>query len=501
MKLKATTVLCIAATAATLAIAGRCVLGDEEFVGPLAGWKNVKADYGAVGDGKADDTAAIQRAFDDLRLHKDSCVLYFPAGTYRITDTVKTVRKAHHECMGVTIIGEDPATTVAPLGRQGGGMMVQYDAWYSQDRPADARRGGPGRRGPGLWRRLLHLQRDLRHGLPGRRRRHVDGHRRQRPGRERGAPLPFRRCGRGLQTNNFNSMDIWAWYCRFEDCDYGLYNGAGNFHAYQCLFLRSKKADIGTANLMVFSFVGNTSIGSQCFLDFAGGHSWGSPTSITGNRIIEPTRATSPSAWATAGRTCWRTTSSGAGREARQPAVVMTWGDQTLAGNTYTVAEPVKEAGRFTRLAEKIVAAETIATSPSSIRDLGMLGLSFTPPKRNRKVFELPASADAAAIQQAIDEAAKLTGQRPGSPSAKGKLQDRPHARHSRRVRRADRRRRRRRDGHRPALERRAERPDLPAPRPQPRDRSAIFPSRPAASPASSSRTAISRAAASSATS
>ena len=78
MRIKATTLLCIAATAATLAIAGRCVLGDEEFVGPLAGWKNVKADYGAVGDGKADDTAAIQRAFDDLRLHKDSCVLYFP---------------------------------------------------------------------------------------------------------------------------------------------------------------------------------------------------------------------------------------------------------------------------------------------------------------------------------------------------------------------------------------------------------------------------------------
>ena len=84
-------------------------------------------------------------------------------------------------------------------------------------------------------------------------------------------------------------MDIWSWHCRFEDCGHGLYNNAGNFHAYQCLFLRSKKADIGTVNLMVFSFVGNTSIGSDCFLDFAGGHTWGSPTSITGNRIIEPT--------------------------------------------------------------------------------------------------------------------------------------------------------------------------------------------------------------------
>ena len=53
----------------------------------------------------------------------------------------------------------------------------------------------------------------------------------------------FRRCNRGLQTNNFNSMDIWCWHCRFEDCGRGLYNNAGNFHAYQCLFLRSKEAE------------------------------------------------------------------------------------------------------------------------------------------------------------------------------------------------------------------------------------------------------------------
>ena len=79
--------------ALTTALAFGIAPGDEEFVGPFPSWKNVKTDYGAVGDGKTDDTAAIQKGLDDLQLHKDSVVLYFPAGTYRITETVSTTRK------------------------------------------------------------------------------------------------------------------------------------------------------------------------------------------------------------------------------------------------------------------------------------------------------------------------------------------------------------------------------------------------------------------------
>ena len=71
-------------------------------------------DYGAKPDGKTLCTAAIQKALGDLQFHKDFCVLYFPAGTYRITDTVKTVRKAHHDGMGMALVGEGvPAATVA----------------------------------------------------------------------------------------------------------------------------------------------------------------------------------------------------------------------------------------------------------------------------------------------------------------------------------------------------------------------------------------------------
>jgi ferredoxin-like protein FixX len=389
---------------------------EEEFAGPFASWKNVRTDYGAVGDGKADDSDAVQKALDDIQKHQAACVLYFPAGTYRITKTVHTARKAHTDCMGVAIVGQDPATTTIRWDGPDGGMMVKYDAWYSAIRRLTL--DGAGKAGIALaygdafstYNETADMVfQDVRDGMS----MATGGN-----GQAENEVLrcTFRRCsGAGLRTNNYNSMDIWAWYCRFEDCAYGLYNGAGNFHAFQCLFLRSTKMDIGSANLMVFSFINNTSIGSKCFMDWAGGHSWGSPTSITGNRIVEPT-----------GEFAIRLGNGGpyvlmdnairsrAGVTA--PAVHMTWGDQALVGNTYTVADAVKKAGRSRIVDDKVVAPSAIdATEPK---------MPATPPRRDRRIFDVVAPAPAAAaggqtgaataaIQAAVDQAATLAGQRP----------------------------------------------------------------------------------------
>ncbi len=48
---------------------------------PVAAWTNVR-DLGVTGDGSTDDTAALQRAIASRR------VLYFPAGFYRVSDTL-----------------------------------------------------------------------------------------------------------------------------------------------------------------------------------------------------------------------------------------------------------------------------------------------------------------------------------------------------------------------------------------------------------------------------
>ena len=390
--------------AALLAFAASSAPG-EEFVGPFASWRNAKIDYKAVGDGKADDTAALQKALDDLQHHKNHCVLYLPAGTYRITRTIATRRRAHRDCMGVAIVGADPATTTVRWDGADGGMMVKYDAWYSKISRLTL--DGAGKAAIALaygdafstYNETSDMVfQDVRDGLS-------MGTADNGQAENEVLRCTFRRCsGAGIRTNNFNSMDIWAWYCRFEDCGHGLYNGAGNFHAYQCVFFRSRTADIGTNNLMVFSFVNNTSIGSKCFLDFGGGHTWGSPTSITGNRIIEPT-----------GEFAIRLGNGGPyllmdnairsrpGKTA--PAVHLTWGDQALVGNRYTVANPLKKAGRFRIVADEVVAAGAI--------EAGAAKLPPTPPRRRRSVFDLPAGATAEAIQAALDKAARLAGKRP----------------------------------------------------------------------------------------
>ena len=60
----------------------------EEFVGPFSSWTNLKSAYHAVGDGNADDTAAIQSALNDLGTEGHSPVLFMPSGRYRITRTL-----------------------------------------------------------------------------------------------------------------------------------------------------------------------------------------------------------------------------------------------------------------------------------------------------------------------------------------------------------------------------------------------------------------------------
>jgi len=63
--------------------------GYDENVGSnkkkTSSWVDVKTDFGAIGDGVADDTVAIQNAASSLT---NGGTLYFPAGNYKISNTI-----------------------------------------------------------------------------------------------------------------------------------------------------------------------------------------------------------------------------------------------------------------------------------------------------------------------------------------------------------------------------------------------------------------------------
>lgn len=372
-------------------------------VGPFPSWANLQRDYGVKGDGQADDTQAIQHALDDLAEHKQSCVLFIPAGIYRLTQPLITKRQGHTQYQGVSIIGDDPRTTHLVWDGAAGETMLHWDAWYSTISRLTfegKKRAGIGvEYGPAFstYNETSDLYfSDLKVGLQ------MGEPKSAGQAENEVLRCHFLRCAVGIETANWNSMDIWAWYCRFQDCGRAVYNRMGNWHVWQSLFLRSSVADLSSDNLMVFSVVNNTSVGSKAFFDFRSGHTWGSPVSITGNRVFDCTGdwaivLANAGPYLIANNT-FRLTKTGR-------AIQMTWGDQVLVENTYSKPDAVAEKGHFRRINEKVVDRAQLKTARPA--------LSESPPRKHTKVYEVATGADADAIQKAIDRAARSQSKNP----------------------------------------------------------------------------------------
>ena len=109
------TLLPACTAAALLAILGAGAPAAENIVFPDdAGVVNVKARFGAKGDGVTDDTAALQKAIDEVRGIPD--MLYFANGTYLVSDSVGIFNgKAHSRDRFLTYQGQSEAGTIIKL--------------------------------------------------------------------------------------------------------------------------------------------------------------------------------------------------------------------------------------------------------------------------------------------------------------------------------------------------------------------------------------------------
>ena len=94
-----------------------------------------EAPYGAVGDGVADDRAAIQAALDACPYGQ---VVELPAGTYRVTDGLAVPS-------GVVLRGEGPEQTSIVGDGTPSKAIIQAGSWDEADSPEAAVVGGHGR--------------------------------------------------------------------------------------------------------------------------------------------------------------------------------------------------------------------------------------------------------------------------------------------------------------------------------------------------------------------
>ncbi|MDD5198829.1 MAG: glycosyl hydrolase family 28-related protein [Terrimicrobiaceae bacterium] len=109
---------------------------------PRSDWLNVKTQYGAVGNGVADDTIAINNALRDASVNSQGApvssqtTVYLPAGTYKISNTLAWntsggVPVARY-CAGVSLIGCGRNTIIKWAGPSDGTMFLSDAASRSR---------------------------------------------------------------------------------------------------------------------------------------------------------------------------------------------------------------------------------------------------------------------------------------------------------------------------------------------------------------------------------
>jgi len=261
----------------------------NEFSGPFDSWANVIQRFGAKGDGKSDDTRALQMALDSFSVRSKGyntgpraySVIYLPAGTYRITAPLTLQGK-----IGVSIIGESPSkTSIVYDGRDGHPMLwANGSAYFKVSRitwNANKKRNITciALQWKSKWDNAKsqsfasvnieisdsYFTGEPYYGIQG------GTHQSNSATGANDSEVAIQRCTfiactfAGIKIEGYNALDYWIWDCKFDKCKRGIDNTQGNYHAYRCFFNQSYDTDIINDNGYYTSVRGCYSYNSNCF--------------------------------------------------------------------------------------------------------------------------------------------------------------------------------------------------------------------------------------------
>jgi hypothetical protein len=407
----------------------------EEFNGPYRSWANVKTRFRAAGDGKKDDTKPIQLALDSLTRNLKSLfntapgtrylVVYLPAGTYRITNTLRLEGR-----IGVSFIGEDPTNTIIKWdGRDNDTMFFSNRSAYVKfsritwdaNNKKDIEALGihykdmvePFFAPTSIEVSDMIFTGKAKYGIscgsiPGQGTGTMD------------SEFTIKRCRflscteAGINITGYNALDYWIWDCEFNACKIGVKCAYGNYHLYQSHFYNSTIADIHNTNGYYTSVRGCYSKNAQVF-SWDEGAGCNALKRIFQSNVIENCRQTAiqyhhlGKISLTDNQFINTTTSS--------PSIVeyaswcYTSFDILSVGNRYHGKQPFilrKDYPSKIHSITDLTSSSKAAAVKPVIRPLQPL-LPFV----KRKVFEVPVNAGSALIQEIINKAALQKGQRP----------------------------------------------------------------------------------------
>lgn len=234
---------------------------------PRSDWINVK-DFGAKGDGKTDDSAALQKAFDKLG---SNVTIYLPAGKYIISKMLQW--KSEKRLLGVSVIGHGRDTTLIWQGAKDGKMI--RDAGLTLSRFVGFELDGQNSAAIGIWHdNNKHFETNIRNRFLALRNFRDTGMRMEENKNDGASTAEitfenciFENCGKGISFTSFNDYNYTFEGCSFKKNKFGIYCVFGNFYVRDSRF-ESNGVDIFTNPEHMCSVRRSISIGSGTFLDF-----------------------------------------------------------------------------------------------------------------------------------------------------------------------------------------------------------------------------------------